>query len=96
MNQQQRKEVADRSWTHDWPTDNQEIERAELAVRGAFRVGRAADPQPEDPLYAKEEDAIERAQAMANAYGFHTPIAVWDGEDRPLHLYILGEQFRRV
>ena len=61
-----------------------------------YRVGRANDPQPEDPTYVREADAIERAQRMADAYGFNAPIGVWDRFGEPVWLFMLGEQFRRV
>lgn len=60
-----------------------------------WRVGLANDPKPEDPVYDDESAAVERGQAMADAYGFNAPVAVW-GDDRPVWLFMLGEQFRRV
>lgn len=78
------------------PTDNQEIERAEILVRPHFRVGIANDPQPENPYFSVEADAIERAQKMANAQGFSVPIGVWDECDNLLWVFIAGEQFKRV
>lgn len=88
------------SWT--WPdaacyepTDNQEIERMEIMSRPHWRVGRAADPQPEDPVFVTENDAIERARKMADAYGFNTPVAVWN-VDEPVWVFLMGQQFRRA
>lgn len=61
-----------------------------------WKVGRANDPHPEDAVYDSEAAAVERAQKMADAYGFYTPVGVWDERDRPAWLFMLGEQFRRV
>jgi len=47
-------------------------------------------------VYSVEADAIERAGRMAAAYGFNTPIAVWDDRGDPAWLFMLGEQFRRM
>lgn len=61
-----------------------------------YRVGIATDPQPEDRIYDCEQQAIEKAQDMVDAYGVKTPIAVWDEQDDPVWLFLLGEQFRKV
>jgi hypothetical protein len=43
-----------------------------------------------------EKAAIEKASAMADAYGWNTPIAVWDDKDEIVHLFLCGQQFRSV
>ena len=72
------------------------IEGVQPLHHPSFRVGIAGHPHPEDPYCDDEQAAIERASRMAAALGFNVAVAVWDERDEPLHLFMLGEHFRRV
>lgn len=61
-----------------------------------WRVGKAAEPLPEDKYYDDERAAIDKASLMAEAEGWTTPIAVWDDRGDIVYLFLCGQQFRSV
>ena len=61
-----------------------------------WRVGRATEPMPEDKYYSDFSVAIDKAGRMADAEGVRVPIAVWDEQSDIVHLFLCGEQFRKV
>lgn len=60
---------------------------------GWFKVGVATDPKPEDAIYSTLDSAMDRAEKMASAFGFNTPVAIWDGDAVIVSLFLCGQVF---
>ncbi len=64
-------------------------------MKRLWRVGNALNPQDNDRSFDDELDAIRMAEAMARP-AWSTPVAVWDDRDDIVHLFLCGDQFKRV
>lgn len=65
------------------------------SVTGAWRVGEAANPHPNDKTFELLNDALAHARLSAKR-NWSLPIAVWDTDDNIDYLFLCGEIFRRT
>lgn len=63
-----------------------------------FRVGRAQEPQDNDPTFQSIRDAIEAGRKLHfDAKPFtKEPVAIWDFENFVAYLWFQGELFKRA